>query len=376
MTSPASRRIERCHLAGSSQSCAGRDQGAEVADLVAKGRELLGHGTWAAGHDHRVQHVPGRDRLVRHGGVVLQQGAEIGIQQHRAQVVEVEGERVVGIGQIVLGLGVALGHEDAAGGAPYRRVGRAPGRLTALGIGFPVGLDVAGRREVRRDRNPAVRAGGARAAGARAHDRDGDGRVRFLVWLGHDTDTEIAAVGVLDLEIPVAPRKLVRRLLRPDLQDRLDRLLHHPGPVRRAVQLEHLEVAGRAAGADAEDEAALGQLVEHRGMGGDDRRVLLRQVDDAGTELDVLGALDQGREKDEGRGDLLRLVGVVLADIDLREAQLVRQDDRVLILAQDREVRSLGPVQRHHEHAEFHGSASRSRNPPALPRARGRRRLL
>ena len=237
-----------------------------------------------------------------------------------------------------------------------------------------MGLHVAGRGEVRRDRDPAVLPGRPRAARPRAHDRDGDGRMRRLVRPGHDADAEVAAVGVLDLKIPVAAGELVRRLLRPYLQDRLDRLLHHLRPVRRVVQLEHLEVAGRAAGPDAEDEAALGKLIEHRGMGGDDRRVLLRQVDHAGAELDPLRALDQGREKDEGRGDLLRLVGVVLADIDLREAQLIRQDDRVLVLAEHREERPLRPVQRHHEHAEFHGSASRSRYPPAVP-VRSRRLL-
>ena len=109
------------------------------------------------------------------------------------------------------------------------------------------------------------------------------------------------------------------------------------------------------------------EQVEHRGMGSDDRRVLLGQVDDAGAELDLLRALDQGREEDEGRGDLLGFVRVVLADIDLGEAELVRQDDRLLVLAEHGQERPLGPVQRHHEHAEFHGSASRSHASWAVP---------
>ena len=38
-------------------------------------------------------------------------------------------------------------------------------------------------------------------------------------------------------------------------------------------------------GADAEDEASLGQMIEHRRMGGDQHRVRLRQVGRAGRHL-------------------------------------------------------------------------------------------
>ena len=64
----------------------------------------------------------------------------------------------------------------------------------------------------------------------------------------------------------------------------------------------------------------------------------------------------EAREEDGGVGDRLREVGDVLADERLREPELVREHDRVTVLAQGLGVVARRRMQRHCEVAEPQGA--------------------
>jgi hypothetical protein len=119
------------------------------------------------------------------------------------------------------------------------------------------------------------------------------------------------------------------------------------------AHLEHLEVAHQPARPDAHDEAPARELIEHGGVRGHQTGMHLRQVEHAGAEADLLGERDDGGEEDERRGDPLAPRGEVLADIGLAEAQAVGEDDRFLVLGEQRRVVLVGMVEGHGEHAEL-----------------------
>ena len=98
-------------------------------------------------------------------------------------------------------------------------------------------------------------------------------------------------------------------------------------------------------------------MVEHRRLRRDDRRMLDREAEDSGAELDLLGLLQQRGEEDERRGDRLRRRRDVFADPALPKAQLVGQDHRLAVLLQDFRIIAAGVVNRLHEEAELHGAA-------------------
>ena len=109
---------------------------------------------------------------------------------------------------------------------------------------------------------------------------------------------------------------------------------------------------GSEPGPDAEHEAALGEVVEQHRPLGDHVRVVVRDADHAGAELDVLGALGRGGDEDLGRGDDLGSGGVVLADPGLVPAEGVEVLDQLQV-ALERQRRVLaGGVERRHEDPE------------------------
>src|SRR5207245_11389720 len=98
-----------------------------------------------------------RQRRVRHR-LVRRHHEERLAQPAAAEEEEtvVEGQPTVGIGQIILGLAVGLGYQDAARDAPDVGFGPAPDGLAALDVALPVPAEipaveaVAGRSEERR----------------------------------------------------------------------------------------------------------------------------------------------------------------------------------------------------------------------------------
>ena len=138
---------------------------------------------------------------------------------------------------------------------------------------------------------------------------------------------------LLERDLPELPVDPVGRVLRPELQDDVDRLLHHLGPQLGLAHLEQLEVAREPARPDAHDEAPAAELIEHGGVRGHRGGMDLGQVDHAGPEPDLPGPAHQGGEEDQRRGDALAPRAEVLAHVGLGEPELVGEDDRLLVLA-------------------------------------------
>ena len=97
-------------------------------------------------------------------------------------------------------------------------------------------------------------------------------------------------------------------------------------------------------------------MVELRRLAGDDGRMLVRQAEHAGAELDPLGLRYQRREEHEGRLDRLRGEREMLAEPDLVEADRVRAFDDFQVFLKERVVAPFEVLNRVHEHAELHGA--------------------
>ena len=189
----------------------------------------------------------------------------------------------------------------------------------------------------------------------RRHHGADDLGVRTLEWPRHDADADRRVVGLArgDLERVAGQVDVVGRLALPDFQNHINGMAEELG----AVQIEHpqrLEVGRQRAGADAENEAALGQVVEHRRLRGQQRGVRLRKVAGAGGQLDGLGGVDQRGQEHHRVGDVLGRVGQVFADEHIVQAQAVGQDDGLAVFAQ--RLHGVPPegMHRHHEHSESH----------------------
>jgi hypothetical protein len=128
----------------------------------------------------------------------------------------------------------------------------------------------------------------------------------------------------------------------------------HLAPDHGVVEVEQLEVRGQAAGPDAHDEAALGEMIEHRGEAGDHRRMLLGQIEHPGAQADPLGQRDRLGHEHQGRGDRLGHRAEMLADPDVVEAQAVGLDHRLQVLLEHLVVVPRRRMQRHHEQPEPH----------------------
>ena len=117
---------------------------------------------------------------------------------------------------------------------------------------------------------------------------------------------------------------------------------------------EKLELGGDASGADAEVEAAFGEVVEHGKAVGQHLGVVELEEDDAGAQLDVLGFGEGLGDEEVGGGQVLPRDGEMLADPALMVAELVGGDDGLHVLF-DCALQALGGmVDGHHEKAEVH----------------------
>ena len=113
----------------------------------------------------------------------------------------------------------------------------------------------------------------------------------------------------------------------------VDGFLEH----RLAIALEiaeHFGVGTQSPGTDAEHEAAIEQVIEHRHIGRDLRRMPVGQVHGAAAAHDARGVLCEAREEDQAIGDGLGAIGDVLTDEGLGIAQRFGEQDRGAILGQ------------------------------------------
>ena len=200
-------------------------------------------------------------------------------------------------------------------------------------------------------------------AGAHRDDTLGEGRddgaddlrTRLLQRLGQDPDAEVQVEGLLgrDLEPSAFAHKGVRGFAFPDGGDDVDGLGEHLVAVL-VQDPQRLGIRRQRPGADAEDEPAVGEVVEHRGVRRDQNGVLLGEVRRAGAEPDLVGLRDQRGQENQAVGDGLVAVGEVLADERVVVSQAVGQQHGLPVLAQRFRPVPAGGVQGHGEVAESH----------------------
>ena len=142
---------------------------------------------------------------------------------------------------------------------------------------------------------------------------------------------------------------------RQQLHENFGVLLQHLALVLDS-DADHRGVTRKRTWAEAEHEPTPGQLVGEEGSVGAPQRVVIRQRQDAGAELDVAGLGCGVGDEHEGVGDDLGAGRVVLADPDLVVAQSVQQLDRfqVPLDARDRVLSGHG-MEGGHEDAKTHG---------------------
>ncbi|MNP02582.1 hypothetical protein D3C76_944400 [compost metagenome] len=117
---------------------------------------------------------------------------------------------------------------------------------------------------------------------------------------------------------------------------------------------EQFHVADQTTRANAHDKAAAAEMVELSDISSYCCRVVLRQIQHACGELNVLGGVQERGEKLEWVRDRLRAAAVVFAYPYLGVAQLISQNCCLAILLQHFSVVTPRIVQRHHEKTEFH----------------------
>ena len=180
-----------------------------------------------------------------------------------------------------------------------------------------------------------------------------------------------------------------RRVLAPQRPHQADRLARAGGAIgeRHAGRLEFV---GQPADADAEQEAAVGQDVERRCRLRHRHRVAQRQHEDAGAELDALGAGGDVGERDEGivQRDGRAAGKLPVGRVRIRAAHLERHDE-VLRQPHRFEAQRLGFARHLAEHlrprrraaahrmqCELHGGAIPAATGFRHTRWLSRRRLL
>ena len=220
-----------------------------------------------------------------------------------------------------------------------------------------------GQQEIRGHRVEVALAHRDDAPGMRRDHRANDLRARLLIRLVHVSAAQLGKQRLRGRHLEAVAGKIdvVRRFALPDGEDHVDgfgeqliALLHGQ------AEAERLGVGGERARADAENEAALCQMIEHRRVRRDERRMAVREVRCPGAELDGLGVADQGGEEDEAVGHVLAAVGEVLADEGVVKAEPVREDDCLAVFLQGVHWIALRRVHRHHEKAQPHSGSIRA----------------
>ena len=121
-----------------------------------------------------------------------------------------------------------------------------------------------------------------------------------------------------------------------------------------AERAEQFRVGGQRAGADAKDETAFREMIEHGRMGRDQHRMGLRQIGGAGRQLDRLGFVDQRRQELKAVGDVFDRIGNMFAAKRIIKAKPVRQNKRLAILFQRFDPIAMRRVHRHREKSKSH----------------------
>ena len=157
----------------------------------------------------------------------------------------------------------------------------------------------------------------------------------------------------LGRQIPEFALEVVGGFASPQSDHVVDAFEEHRLAIAAKV-LEHLHVGRQAARADADNQAAFEQVVEHRHVGGKGGGVAIRQIQRAGAKRDVLGVVHQARQKHQAGRDRFGQIGGVLTDKGFGKAEPVGQQNRFAVFLQRFQIVAPGRVQGHGEVAEFH----------------------
>jgi hypothetical protein len=95
-------------------------------------------------------------------------------------------------------------------------------------------------------------------------------------------------------------------------------------------------------------------MIELGGLGGDNRGMVIGQIDDRSPERQIAGARDEMREEHQRRGNRLGARREMLAHPQFIEPERIREQRLFNILLKRRPQRTVGRMQRHHPHSKAH----------------------
>jgi hypothetical protein len=120
----------------------------------------------------------------------------------------------------------------------------------------------------------------------------------------------------------------------------IDAFHHHlVGAV--AVDPEDFGIANQPTEPDTHQCPPTTELIEHGDLHAEFDWVMVREIKDRGAELDVLGLMNHGRQKQIGISDRLGDGGLIFTDPGLTKTELVGENHRFPILLQDFPIYAL-----------------------------------
>ena len=126
------------------------------------------------------------------------------------------------------------------------------------------------------------------------------------------------------VHVPVFAAILKRLVAGPHLENDVERLARHAAVLAvHAVDIELRPVARQTAGAHAEHEATLGNVIHEGDATGKFRRVVIGQQMCTGREFDALGAQQRLRDENVGRRVRLPWCGEMFAYPGFGKAQAI-----------------------------------------------------
>ena len=140
--------------------------------------------------------------------------------------------------------------------------------------------------------------------------------------------------------------------------------LVHPAPLGRRVDAEHIGISYKGSGPDPHHHPPSSHVVQLQHAVSRHQRVVVRQAQHSGAQLDVLGPLGSGPYEDFRRRDGLPTRTVVFADPRLIEPQLVQPFDQLHVPIQRQGRIFPQPMEWRHEYSE---SESRSKSHNLIP---------
>jgi len=175
----------------------------------------------------------------------------------------------------------------------------------------------------------------------------------FLIGLDDVADADLGPQRLDGRNGPVFSLEIDRCRACPQREDMVDRFREHVVAVG-IEKSERLGVGAKDASADAQDEPAFEQIVEHRRVRGHDHGMAVRKIDHGGPDFHLRDRAQQRGDKHHAVGNVLGRVGEVFAAIAFAVSEPVGENEGVPILLEGFDVAPCRGMHRHREIAEFH----------------------